>query len=138
LIARGLVDENRLALTGWSAGGKLAGKLITMTDRSRVASSGARISTWISLYGQTDNTSFRRTWFGGTPWRKDAPFDLFWANSPIKVVATVTTPNLFFAGEADTRVPKEQSVEMFRALRSLNVPTQLLIAPNQGHEWRGL
>ena len=98
----------------------------------------AGISNWISLYGQTDSTSFRRTWFGGTPWRKDAPFDLFWNNSPIKDVSRVKTPTLFFAGEADTRVPKEQSVEMFRALKSLNVPTALLIAPNEGHQWGAL
>ena len=138
LIARGLVDQDRLVLTGWSAGGTLVDKLITMTDRFKVASSGAGISNWISLYGQTDSTSFRRTWFGGTPWRKDAPFDLFWANSPIKDVANVRTPTLFFAGETDTRVPKEQSVEMYRALKSLNVPAQLLIAPNEGHQWGSL
>jgi dipeptidyl aminopeptidase/acylaminoacyl peptidase len=138
LIARGLVDQDRLVLTGWSAGGTLVDKLITMTGRFKVASSTAGISNWISLYGQTDSTSFRRTWFGGTPWRKDAPFDLFWNNSPIKDVSNVKTPTLFFAGEADLRVPKEQSVEMYRALRSLGVPTQLLIAPGEGHQWTTL
>jgi len=138
LISRGLVDPDRLVLTGWSAGGSLVNKLLTMTDRFKVASSGAGVSNWISLYGQTDNTSFRRTWFGGTPWRKDAPFDLFWNNSPIKDVSNVKTPALFFAGEADARVPKEQSVEMYRALKSLGVATQLVIAPNEGHVWGGL
>jgi dipeptidyl aminopeptidase/acylaminoacyl peptidase len=138
LIARGLVDQDRLVLAGWSAGGTLVDKLVTMTDRFKVASSGAGISNWISLYGQTDSTSFRRTWFGGTPWRTGAPFDLFWDNSPIKNVSRVKTPTLFFAGEADTRVPKEQSIEMFRALKSLNVPTALLIAPNEGHQWGAL
>jgi dipeptidyl aminopeptidase/acylaminoacyl peptidase len=138
LIARGLVDQDRLVLTGWSAGGTLVDKLVTMTDRFKVASSGAGISNWISLYGQTDSTAFRRTWFGGTPWRKDAPFDLFWNNSPIRDASKVKTPTLFFAGEGDTRVPKEQSVEMFRALKSLNIPTQLVIAPNEGHVWGSL
>ena len=132
LIARGLVDPDRLVLMGWSAGGTLVDKLITMTARFKVASSGAGIANWISLYGQTDSTSFRRTWFGGTPWRNDAPFELFWNNSPIKDVSKVNTPTLFFAGEADTRVPPVQSIEMFRALKSLQVPTQLLIAPTKG------
>jgi dipeptidyl aminopeptidase/acylaminoacyl peptidase len=138
LIARGLVDPDRLVLTGWSAGATLVDKIVTMTDRFKAASSTAGISNWISLYGQTDNTSFRRTWFGGTPWRKDLPFDLFWDNSPIKDVSRVKTPTLFFAGETDTRVPKEQSIEMFRALKSLNVATALLIAPNEGHQWTAL
>jgi dipeptidyl aminopeptidase/acylaminoacyl peptidase len=138
LIARGLVDGDRLVVMGWSAGGTLVNKLVTMTDRFKVASSGAGIANWISLYGQTDSTAFRRTWFGGTPWRKDAPFDLFWNNSPIKDVAKVKTPTLFFVGEADTRVGLAQSVEMFRALRSLNVPTELLVAPNAGHQWGSL
>ena len=124
LIARGLVDPDRLVADGLERRRHLVNKLITMTDRFKVASSGAGIANWISLYGQTDNTAFRRTWFGGTPWRKDAPFELFWNNSPIKDVAKVKTPTLFFVGEADTRVPMAQSVEMYRALKSLDVPTR--------------
>ncbi len=135
LIARGLVDRDRLVLMGWSAGGTLVNKLVTMTDRFKVASSGAGIADWISLYGQTDNTSFRRTWFGGTPWRPGARFDLFWDNSPIKDVANVKTPTLFFVGESDTRVGLAQSLEMYRAVKSLNVPTALVVAPNEGHQW---
>ncbi len=138
LIARGLVDQDRLVVMGWSAGGTLVNKLITMTDRFKVASSGAGIANWISLYAQTDNTSFRGTWFGGTPWRKDAPFDLFWNNSPLKDVANTKTPTLFVAGDADVRVGLAQSVEMYRALKSLNVPTQLLVGPGEPHQWGGL
>jgi dipeptidyl aminopeptidase/acylaminoacyl peptidase len=111
---------------------------VATTDRFKAASSGAGVANWTSLYAQTDNYAFRRTWFGGTPWRKDASFDLFWNNSPIKDVANVKTPTLFFAGDADTRVPMVQSVEMYRALKSLDVPTHLLIAPNEQHMWGAL
>jgi dipeptidyl aminopeptidase/acylaminoacyl peptidase len=138
LIARGLVDQDRLVVMGWSAGGTLVNRLVTMTDRFKAGSAGAGIANWISLYAQTDAIAFRRAWFGGTPWRKDAPFDLFWNNSPIKNVSNVKTPTLFFTGAADPRVPMAQSLEMFRALKSLGVPTQLLVAPDEGHLWGGL
>jgi dipeptidyl aminopeptidase/acylaminoacyl peptidase len=120
---------------GWSNGGTLVNKLVTMTNRFKAGSAGAGIANWTSLYGQTDNTSFRRTWFGGTPWQKNAQTALFWDNSPIKDVANVKTPTLLFAGEGDERVPMAQSLEMFRALKSLDVPTHLFVAPREGHQW---
>src|SRR2546425_962591 len=49
--------------------------------------------------------------------------------------STVRTPTLFLAGESDIRVPPAQSIEMYRALKSLNVPTHLYIAPREGHTW---
>jgi len=135
LVQAGIADPDRLIAMGWSAGGTLVNKLLTMTDRFKVASAGAGVSNWTSLYAQTDDTTFRITWFGGTPWRKNAPIDLFWNNSPVKDVANVKTPTLFFAGEGDTRVPVAQSLEMFRALQSNGVPTRLFVAPRAGHQW---
>ncbi len=56
---------------GWSAGGHLTNKLITMTDRFKAASSGAGVAHWISMYAQTDTRVDRTIWFGGTPWQKE-------------------------------------------------------------------
>jgi dipeptidyl aminopeptidase/acylaminoacyl peptidase len=123
---------------GTSAGATLVNKLITATGRFKAASSSAGIANWISLWGQSDNVSFRRTWFGGTPWRKNAPFDAFWGNSPVKDAANVRTPTLFFAGDGDIRVPLAQSVEMYRALASQQVPTRLYVGPREGHGWNEL
>ncbi|HMD37252.1 MAG TPA: prolyl oligopeptidase family serine peptidase, partial [Vicinamibacterales bacterium] len=103
----------------------------------KAASSGAGISNWISAYAQTDARNDRTVWFGGTPWENNA-FQRFWAESPLKDAANVTTPTLFIVGEADNRIPMPQSVEMFRALRSIGVPTYLWIAPRENHQWGGL
>jgi len=138
LVQTGVADPDKLIVMGWSAGGTLVNKLVTMTDRFKAASSGAGVANWISLWAQTDNTSFRRTWFGGTPWQQNAPIETFWNNSPIKDVSRVKTPTLFFSGDADIRVPMPQSIEMYRALKSLNVPTHLYVGPREGHGWGDL
>jgi dipeptidyl aminopeptidase/acylaminoacyl peptidase len=138
LVQMGVADPDKLIVMGWSAGGTLVNKLVTMTNRFKAASAGAGVANWTSLWAQTDSTSFRRTWFGGTPWQKDAPIEAFWSNSPLKDVSNVKTPTLFFAGEADIRVPPAQSIEMYRALKSLTVPTHLYIAPREGHLWGDL
>jgi dipeptidyl aminopeptidase/acylaminoacyl peptidase len=138
LIKQGIADPDRLVLTGWSAGGHLVNKLITFTDRFKAAVSGAGMANWISMYGQTDARSNRTISFGGTPWQKNAPIDVYWNNSPLKEVANVKTPTIFFVGESDTRVPLAQSEEMFRALRSNGVPTHLYVAPREPHAWSEL
>ena len=137
LIARGIADPDRLVAMGWSAGGTLVNKLITTTDRFKAASAGAGIANWTSLFAQSETRFYRIPWFGGTPWQKNAPIDLLWNQSPIKDVARVTTPTLFVVGESDTRVPMAQSIEMWRGLKSNNVPTHLYVGPGEGHQWVG-
>lgn len=138
LAKQGLVDPDRVVLMGWSAGGHLTNKLVTMTTRFKAASSGAGVGNWLSMYAQSDTRDNRTLWFGGTPWQKNAPFAMYWSNSPIKDAASVKTPTLFFVGENDVRVPLQQSVEMYRALKSHDVPTHLYVAPREGHQWQEL
>ncbi len=138
MIAQGIADPDRLAVTGSSAGGHLVNKLITFTDRFKAASSAAGVANWISLMAQTDAVTRRTFWMGGTPWQPDAPIDLLWNHSPIKDVAKVKTPTLFVAGARDARIPLAQAQEMYRGLDSNGVPTRLIIGNNEGHQWQGL
>ena len=138
LIKQGLVDGDRMVIMGWSAGGHLTNKLVTMTNRFKAASSGAGVADWQSMYAQTDARENRTLWFGGTPWQRDAPIAMYWKHSPIKDAANVKTPTLFFVGDNDERVPKPQSIEMYRALKSNGVPTHLYTAPREGHLWQEL
>ena len=135
LIAIGLVDGDRMVKMGWSGGGHLTNKIITFTNRFKAAASGAGAANWISMYAQSDVRTYRTPWFGGTPWQANAPIDAYWDHSPLKYVSNVTTPTIFLVGAEDVRVPSPQSVEMYRALKSLGVPTHLYIAPREPHGW---
>ena len=138
LIAEGLVDGERMAKMGWSAGGHMTNKIITYTDRFRAAASGAGAANWISMYSQSDVRIYRTPWFEGTPWQEDAPIDTFWQNSPLADVAAVRTPTIFLVGQEDNRVPMPQSVEMYRGVKAHGVPTHLYVAPRAAHGWSEL
>jgi dipeptidyl aminopeptidase/acylaminoacyl peptidase len=135
LIRQGLVDSDRMVLMGWSAGGHLTNKLVTMTNRFKAASAGASMANWMSMYSQSDSRENRTLWFGGTPYQKNAPIMTYWNNSPMKDAANVKTPILLFVGETDSRVPPAQSIEMYRALKANGVPTHLYVAPREPHLW---
>ncbi len=136
MIARGLADPDRLIKMGWSAGGHMVNKLITHTDRFKVASSGAGASDWLSMHGESDSRFGRQFIFGGTPWQKDPPRRQYRRDSPLKDAWRVTTPTLFFVGEKDTRVPPTQSILMYRAVFATATPTALYQAKDEPHNFR--
>ncbi len=138
VIELGIADGERMAKMGWSGGGHMTNKIITHTDRFKAASSGAGAVNWISMYGQSDVRIYRTPWFGGTPWQKNAPIEVYWEHSPLKDIWKVKTPTIVLVGENDVRVPPPQSVELYRALRTNGVPTHLDIAPREPHGWREL
>ena len=138
LIELGIADGDRMAKMGWSGGGHMTNKIITHTDRFKAAASGAGAVNWISMYGTSDVRIYRTPWFGGTPWQEDAPIDTYWGHSPLKDIYKVTTPTIVLVGENDVRVPPNQSVELYRALRTNGVDTHLYIAPREPHGWQEL
>jgi dipeptidyl aminopeptidase/acylaminoacyl peptidase len=138
LIKAGIADPDHMVKMGWSGGGHMTNKIITVTDRFKAASAGAGAADWVSMYAQSDVRTYRTPWFGGTPWQKNAPIAAFWDNSPLKDVWKVKTPTIFLVGQSDVRVPQPQSVEMYRALKSNGIPTHLYVAPREPHVWAEL
>jgi dipeptidyl aminopeptidase/acylaminoacyl peptidase len=53
--------------------------------------------------------------------------------SPSKYVTNFKTPTLVVHGEKDYRVPLTQGLQLFTALQQRNVPSRLLIFPDEGH-----
>ena len=130
LIAAGLADPDRLGMMGWSAGGHLSSWTLTQTDRFKAISTGAGAVNWISMYAESDVQSVREFYLGGRPY--DA-WDNFLNESALKFVKNAKTPTLIHVGEADQRVPKPQSDELYMALKKLGVPVEYIVYPGMPH-----
>ncbi|MDP7238018.1 MAG: prolyl oligopeptidase family serine peptidase [Candidatus Latescibacteria bacterium] len=73
-----------------------------------------------------------------SPWQKDAPTDVCWEHFPLKDIANVKTPTLILVGGNDEWVPPQQSIDLYRALKSDGVPNCLCVATRTGHGWQEL
>ncbi len=123
-------DPDRLGVGGWSYGGILTNYVIASTDRFKVAVSGSSMSNMLGGYG---HDQYVVAWEKelGKPWENT---DVWLRLSyPFLHADRITTPTLFLCGAADFNVPLAASEQMYQALRSLDVPTQLIIYPDQYH-----
>ena len=129
-VRQGIADPNRLGIGGWSYGGISTDAAIATDTRFKAAVSGAGVALYMSLYG-VDQYIIQYDQELGQPWKnKDAwakmSFGFFNADK-------IKTPTLFLGGEKDFNVPIAGSEQMYQALKSLGVDTQLVIYPGQFH-----
>jgi len=127
------VDAGRLGITGWSYGGYMTMWAVTQTDRFAAAVAGAGIASWQSYYGQNKIDTWMLPFFGASVY--DDP-KVYAKSSPIEFVKKVKTPTLVLHGERDSEVPTPQGYEFWHALKTLGVPTQLVIYTDEGHAIR--
>ncbi len=126
----GFVDPDRLGIGGWSYGGILTNYTIATDGRFKAATSGAGSSNQISMYG-TDQYIQQYEQELGPPWKNQ---DLWIKLSyPFFHADRIKTPTLFLGGEKDFNVPLAGSEQMYQALRSLGVASELVIYPGQRH-----
>ncbi|HET8523790.1 MAG TPA: S9 family peptidase [Thermomicrobiales bacterium] len=130
MVERGIADPDRLGIGGWSWGGYLTAMTITQTDIFKAAMMGAGLSNVVSDHGQDDIPSANLLYFPGLPYQF---MEHYWQSSPIRHVASVTTPTLILHGDADARVHPAQGMEFYRALKSLGVPVEFVRYPREGH-----
>jgi dipeptidyl aminopeptidase/acylaminoacyl peptidase len=130
LIAKGMVDPDKLAAMGWSQGGYISAFLTTHTDRFKAISVGAGISDWATYYVSTDITPFTPQYLGATPW--DDP-RIYAKTSPITTIRQAKTPTLIQHGSADRRVPVPDAFELYRGLLDQHVDARLILYTGFGH-----
>ena len=130
LIKAGIADESKMAIAGWSYGGILTNYTIATDHRFKAAVSGAGGSLMMSFYG-TDQYISQYEPELGKPWENIQK----WINIsyPFFKVKEIKTPTLFMASQADFNVPVVGAEQMYQAFKSVGLPTQLIIYPNQNH-----
>jgi dipeptidyl aminopeptidase/acylaminoacyl peptidase len=129
-VANGIADPQHLGIGGWSYGGVLTDYVIAKDTRFKAAISGAGSANHISLYGQDQYVYLYDNEFG-PPWKNPDLWIKF--SYPFFHADKIRTPTLFMGGEKDFNVPIIGGEQMYQALKTLNVPTQLVIYPGQNH-----
>ncbi len=131
-VKMGVADPDRLGVGGWSYGGILTDYLIATDNRFKAATSGAGTAFTVAFYG-TDQYIIQYDHEIGPPWNPKAWETYVKISYPFLHADRIQTPTLFLGGERDFNVPIEGSQQMYQALRSLGIDTQLIIYPNENH-----
>jgi len=139
LVKDGIADANQLAVGGYSYGGYMTNWLITQTTRFKAAVTGAGAVEHVANWGNDDGAFDDAYVLGGLPW--ETP-DSYRSEAAIFQINKVRTPTHMVAGADDIRVAVLEDYLLDRALHELNVPSDLLIFPGEGHElaknpWHG-
>jgi dipeptidyl aminopeptidase/acylaminoacyl peptidase len=129
-IARGIADPAHLGIGGWSYGGILTDYVIASDTRFQSAISGAGSGNQLTTYG-IDEYIVEYTAELGAPWRNPA----LWlqVSYPFFHADRIRTPTLFLGGDKDFNVPVAGGEQMYQALRTLGIPTQLVVYPGEYH-----
>ena len=133
LIEDGLVDGDRMGVTGGSYGGYLTSWIVGHTGRFKAAVTCRSVNDMISqmLSGDIGGPTFGLYEYGVHPWED---WDLYHRHSPLTYATEVTTPLLIQHAEKDLRCTITQAEELFAVLRSLRKTVRLMRMPDESHE----
>jgi dipeptidyl aminopeptidase/acylaminoacyl peptidase len=131
-IAQGIADPEKLGVGGHSYGAISTDFIIGQTTRFKGAISDAGEALNISNYGHDQYQKDYETELG-RPWENQAVWTKL---SPFYNVAKITTPTLFMGGAIDWNVPILGGEQMYQAMRSLGRETELVVYPDEYHEFK--
>lgn len=129
-VAQGIADPDRMVLGGWSYGGILTDATIATDTRFKAGVSGAGSALFHTMYG-TDQYVYQYETELGPPWR--TPELWHKVSHPFFNAERIRTPTLFMGGERDFNVPITGSEQMYQALKTLGIDTELVVYPGMFH-----
>ena len=132
LKERGIVDETRVAVSGWSYGGYMTAWLTAHYDGWTVAMAGAAVTDWFDWYSMADMNTWAGFGLDGSPWLNDNAMN-YWRQSPMAYAHRIRTPTLILSNTGDERVTVSQSYKLYHALKDNGVEVQFVAYPVPGH-----
>lgn len=130
-LEKGIVDKDRMAVTGGSYGGYMTAWIVGHTDRFAAAVTQRGVYNLVSFYGTSDVPSLISSEYDVHPWEDH---ELLWKHSPIAYADKIKTPLLIIHSENDFRVPIEQGEQLFAFVRRSGGTTEMWRFPREGHE----
>jgi dipeptidyl aminopeptidase/acylaminoacyl peptidase len=133
LIEIGLVDGDRVGITGGSYGGYASAWGATYySERYAASVMFVGISDKISMLGTSDiPVELYQVHYLTWPWES---WEVYRDASPIYHAHKNRTPTLILHGEADPRVDRSQSMILYRYLKLIDqAPVRLVLYPGEGH-----
>jgi dipeptidyl aminopeptidase/acylaminoacyl peptidase len=131
-IAQGIADPEKLGVGGHSYGAISTDFIIAQTTRFKGAMSDAGEALSLTGYGHDQYFKDYELELG-RPWENRAPWE---RTSQFYNVAKITTPTLFMGGAIDWNVPIIGGEQMYQAMKSLGRETELVVYPDEYHEFK--
>ena len=129
---RGIVDESKMAVSGWSYGGYMTTWMLgNYPDVWKAGVAGAAVTDRIDQQSFSDGAGGR----GGanSPWINPEAMTRELSQSPITYAGKIKAPTLILANTGDYRVPITQSYKLFHALRAAGTTSRFVAYPINAH-----
>jgi dipeptidyl aminopeptidase/acylaminoacyl peptidase len=125
-------DSQRMGIAGASYGGYAVNWIIAHTHKFKAAVSHDGVFNLDSMALATEELWFSEWEFGGPAWAPGVRPRMA-QQSPHLFAHRIKTPTLIITNELDYRVPVDQGLQMFTALRRNGVPAEAIVFPDEGH-----
>src|SRR5690348_2367698 len=132
VIQMGVADPDHLGVGGWSYGCILTDYMIASDQRFKAATCGAGTGFTVAFYG-TDQYIIQYDNEIGPPWNAKAWATYEKISYPFLHADRIKTPTLWLNGDKDFNVPIQGNQNMYQELKSLGIPTEMIIYPNEFH-----
>lgn len=132
LKATGMIDEERIGVSGWSYGGFMTVWLAGHYEGWKAVIAGAAVTDWVDQYNLSDANVARAGAIGGSPWVGDN-MQKYVEQSPITEAKNIKAPTLILANTGDPRVTITQSYKLYHTLVDNGTYTKFWVWPIPAH-----